>query len=483
MSTLSRLFEYDPAAPLQFTSGQFMLWFGVFFAGYLLLRESRARLTYVALFSWFLYYKASGPLVLALLFTTLSCFLIALALARTQSERARRGWLYLSIALSGGVLVYFKYTNFLLGSAAALVSRDFTPFAIALPVGISFFTFHAISYVVDVYRRRLEPTRSFVEYAAYLAYFPQLVAGPIVRAGDLLRELRQRPVLDAARVGSGLFLVLCGVVKKVMLADYLARYCDEVFGGATGLSGIETLLGVYGYALQILCDFSGYSDIALGLARLMGITLPENFRTPYAATSITDFWRRWHITLSSWLRDYIYIPLGGNRQGARRTALNVLLTMAFGGLWHGASLCFLFWGVAYGLLLCAEKALAVPLRRLHAARIGRVIAWLATFHLVVLLWIPFRAGSASACLEVLHRLTSSFELDGAFGVLAARRSLLAVMALAALAGSLNRELFERAALAFSRSPLWLRAVLTLGVLQLALEFQDSDVQPFIYFQF
>ncbi len=483
MPVLSGLFGYDASAPLQFTSGQFAFWFGLFYAGFLLLLATRARLPYVALFSWFFYYKCSGAFVLALLFTTLADFVIALKLARSTDPRARRAWLLLSIALSGGLLVYFKYTNFLLGGAAALVAVEFTPLSIALPAGISFYTFQSVSYVVDVYRRKLEPSRSFGEYACYLAYFPQIVAGPIVRAGELLQALRKRPELQASRVGSGLFLVLCGVAKKALLADYLARFCDQVWSGAPGLTSVEIVLGVYGYALQILCDFSGYSDIAVGLGRLTGIELPENFRSPYAATSVTDFWRRWHITLSSWLRDYVYIPLGGNRRGRFRTALNVMATMAFGGLWHGASLCFLLWGVAHGLLLCVEKAAAAPLRWLHERRWGRAVAWFVTFHAVALLWVPFRAGSLTLCKELMARMLTGFELSSLVTVVEARAQWLSMLLLAALACSIDRARIERLAQTFSASPLWVRAALTLAVLQLTLQFQSSDVQPFIYFQF
>lgn len=481
---LSSLIAYDRAEPMLFTGGQFLLWFSVFFVGFMVLRAARVpRLFYLTAFSWFFYYKCSGPFVLALLATTAADYAISQVIARSHDERQRRLLLMLSIALSGGALVYFKYTNFLVGGAAALLSLRFSPLDIMLPAGISFYTFESISYVVDVYRRKLQPARSFVEYAAYLAFFPHLMAGPIMRAADLLPELRADRPLDRERVGSGVFLVLVGLAKKAIVADYLARFSDSVFAGAHGLSGFEILLGVYCYAVQIYCDFSGYSDMAIGLGRLCGVDLPTNFRSPYAATSITDFWHRWHITLSSWLRDYIYIPLGGNRRGRLRTYVNLIATMLFGGLWHGASMSFVLWGAAHGVLLAVEKATARPLARLTSTLPARIASTVVTFHIVALLWIPFRASSLPQAAALLGRIFGDFGWLTAQSVVHARSTLLVMLLVGGLICLVTRERIEQCALRFSRVPFLLKAATLVAVIQATLEFRTADVQPFIYFQF
>jgi D-alanyl-lipoteichoic acid acyltransferase DltB (MBOAT superfamily) len=481
---IRQLLCFDPKAPLLFTGGQFLFWFSLFFPGFLLLRSrGSARLAYLAVFSCFFYYKCNGVLLGALSFTATADFVIAQRIAASSNTRARKRWLCLSIALSGGVLCYFKYTNFLLGGVLRLVTGKFTPLDLVAPAGISFYTFESISYVVDVYRGRLTPTRTFWEYLGYLAYFPHLMAGPIMRAEQLLPSLRETPKFDSERLGSGLFLLLSGLVKKAIIADYLARYSDAVFSGGAGLSGFEVLLGVYGYAFQIYCDFSGYSEMAIGLGRLTGIELPTNFRAPYAAESITDFWRRWHITLSTWLRDYVYVPLGGNRRGRLRTALNLLATMLFGGLWHGASLSFVLWGGAHGLLLCLEKQLARPLARLRSVPLGRALSCVLTFHLVVLLWIPFRTGSLTACAEILRRITWDFQPGNVLAVLHARGLLVGVLGVGALLGVTPPEHLERLAGVYARTPVLVRAALVLATIQLTLELRSAEIQPFIYFQF
>jgi D-alanyl-lipoteichoic acid acyltransferase DltB (MBOAT superfamily) len=478
------LFRYDPQEPLLFTSGKFLFWFCVFFVALLWLRRSgRARIGLLALFSCFFYYKCSGAALTTLLFTALADYAISRRLAATSDVTNRRRWLWLSIALSGGLLVYFKYTGMLLGGWARLSGARFEPLDVVVPAGISFYTFETISYVVDVYRGRLAPARSFVEYLAYLAYFPHLMAGPIMRAEQLLPGLRRAPELSAGQLGSGLFFVLSGLLKKAVVADYLGRYADTVFGGGAGLSGFELLLGVYCYALQIFCDFAGYSEIALGLGRLSGVELPVNFQAPYGASSISDFWRRWHITLGTWLRDYIYVPLGGNRHGSWRTALNLMLTMLLGGLWHGASASFVLWGGAHGALLCLERVLQGPLARLRKLRTGRRLLQLVTLHLVVALWIPFRSPELTQAAELVRRIACDFQTASMPTVLQARAPLLGMLGLGAALSALRHEHLEWLGRGFTRWPLPLRAACALTVVQLMLELQSAEVAPFLYFQF
>ena len=287
----------------------------------------------------------------------------ALLVARIASRQARLYVVAVAVGLNLGLLGFWKYAGFFSEVLAPLLSVVGLPrvgwLDIVLPVGISFFTFQGLSYVIDVYRREIPAERSLFRFALYIAFFPQLVAGPIVRAKDLLHQLDVRPRVDATRFGRGLWMILVGLAKKVVLADYLAaNLVDRVFDLPTHFSSLEVLAAVYGYALQIYGDFSGYTDIAIGTALLLGFELPANFNFPYRADGLRDFWRRWHISLSTWLRDYLYIPLGGSRRGGLFTYRNLFITMLLGGLWHGASHNFILWGALHGAALSLERVVA-----------------------------------------------------------------------------------------------------------------------------
>jgi len=324
---------------------------------------------------------------------------------RTEVERTRSRLLAAAVALDLLVLGAFKYYGFFVTEVARVLDAVHLgmplPLAeVVLPVGISFFTFQAISYVVDVRKRVLAPA-GVVDVALYLSFFPHLVAGPIVRAREFLPQLaRPRDPRDVA-VGAGVVLIVVGLVKKVALADHLAReVVDPVFAVPEAYAAADVLLALYAYAAQIYCDFSGYTDMAIGLALLLGIRFPQNFDRPYRARSFREFWRRWHMTLSRFLRDFVYIPLGGNRRGRRRAMLNVFLTMALGGLWHGAALGFVLWGVLHGAYQAVEMALRDRVRWRPPAW----LAWLVVFHLVVLAWVPFRAPDLDLAGALLAQL-------------------------------------------------------------------------------
>lgn len=353
-----------------FNSSVFLLLFICFYGLYLLLlRRANLRILYTLAFSIFFYYKSSGFYFLLLLFSTLIDFGLGHYIYHAASARWRRFFLLLSLLTNLGMLLYFKYTNFLISSWNEIVGSNFALTDIFLPVGISFFTFQTLSYSIDVYRGSLVPVtegikdwksglQRLMDFAFFVSFFPQLVAGPIVRAADFLPQIRKRPSLNNEQLSQALFLIMGGLFKKAVISDYISiNFVDRVFDNPTLYSGLDNLLATYGYALQIYCDFSGYSDMAIGLALLLGFHLPENFRRPYLASSLQDFWRRWHISLSTWLRDYLYISLGGNRQGELRTYLHLMITMLLGGLWHGASWVYFIWGGLHGLGLAIERFL------------------------------------------------------------------------------------------------------------------------------
>ena len=348
-SKIAEVLTYQSDKPMIFSSGLFLFLFLGFSLVYALLRKKdTARILFVILFSYYFYYKSSGTYFFLLGIVTVADFFIAGRMARIESRARRRALLLLSLSINLGLLFYFKYTNFFYQMLAPLWNGSFQPLDIFLPVGISFFTFQSLSYTIDVYRRQLQPLHRLLDYAFYVSFFPQLVAGPIVRARDFIPQIRKPLFVSTEMFGQGVFFIVSGLFKKAVISDYISvNFVERIFDNPGLYSGIENLFGVYGYALQIYCDFSGYSDMAIGIALLLGFHFNKNFDSPYKSASITEFWRRWHISLSSWLKDYLYISLGGNRKGKIRQYANLVITMFLGGLWHGASWNFVVWGRAF----------------------------------------------------------------------------------------------------------------------------------------
>lgn len=346
--------------------------------------------------------------------STVVDYAVGLMLHRAKDRKARRWLLALSCAVNLGILGYFKYCNFFVDSLVDLLaglglSVHYVPLSIVLPVGISFYTFQTMSYTIDVYRRNLAPTRNFLDFALYVAFFPQLVAGPIERATALLPQVVNRRQVTWDRLVQGGWLVLLGFFKKLVIADNLAPVVDRVFGSGDQVGGLECLLAIYAFAYQIYCDFSGYSDIARGLAKWMGFDLMVNFEMPYLARNAAEFWRRWHISLSTWLRDYLYIPLGGNRLGPNKTYRNLMITMLLGGLWHGAAWNFVLWGLFHGGILCIHRPWhrrSGPTRQSGgvSGAVTNVLAVIFMFHVTCVGWLLFRATSAQQVFGFLGRI-------------------------------------------------------------------------------
>ncbi|MED5393215.1 MAG: MBOAT family O-acyltransferase [Actinomycetota bacterium] len=414
--------------------------------------------------------------------STLVDFVAGRGIHATNDTRHRRLWLSCSLGTNLGMLGFFKYAGFFVDSFVDLlasfgVAASTGTLGIILPVGISFYTFQTMSYSIDIYRRVLEPTDRLLDFALFVGFFPQLVAGPIVRARDFLVQLGTD---DRAPIDTGLAtkLILGGLFKKMVLADVLgAELVDGVFANPGGATGLEVLLAVYGYAFQIYGDFSGYSDIAIGIALLLGFRFPMNFDQPYRALSLQDFWRRWHISLSSWLRDYLYIGLGGNRRGRGRTARNILMTMLLGGLWHGAGWTFVLWGAIHGIGLVVERAIPglvggkpTPVRRMART--------LVTFHLVCAGWVFFRAVDVSRAIEVFAGLGGSWTSAPTIGLGVVLLLLVGATTQFVPAGMADAW-WDRAA----RLPVPLQAI---GVIVAILVFDllgPDGVKPFLYFAF
>ncbi|RPI29614.1 MAG: MBOAT family protein [Acidobacteria bacterium] len=362
--------------------------------------------------------------------STLIDFWAARAIDREQRPRMRKLFLACSMTANLGLLGFFKYYNFFIDSAARTLETfglqaNMPVLYVILPVGISFYTFQTMSYTIDVYRRHLPASDDLLDFALYVCYFPQLVAGPIERATNLLPAIQSRRVVTSKMVATGCVLILVGLFRKVVIADGIASQIDPVFASPGAHSTPALLKALYLFALQIYCDFAGYSDIARGTSRLMGIELMVNFNHPYFASNISDFWRRWHISLSTWLRDYLYIPLGGNRNGELKTYRNLMLTMLLGGLWHGAAWSFVVWGGLHGLYLVGYRLFGSLRKKVRVAGtgagsfpfLGRLIGMFLTFHLVLLTWLFFRASGLGSAIVYLQQILSFRGMENWLSVL------------------------------------------------------------------
>ena len=405
-----------------FNSLEFALFLAVVYGLYLLLGR-RGQNRWLLLASYVFYGAWDSRFLLLIVVSTLIDYTIGLKLGASDDPRRRKRLVLVSLVANLGILGFFKYADFFSRSFADLmllfgVTVEPWLLDVVLPVGISFYTFQTLSYTIDVYRRDLEPTRDLLDFGLYVSFFPQLVAGPIERASRLMPQILERRQVTWGGFGSGCWLILAGTVKKVVIADRLSALVDGVYGQPDVATGFEVVLATWAFAWQIYCDFSGYTDVARGVARLMGFDLMVNFRLPYLAVNPSDFWRRWHISLSTWLRDYLYIPLGGNRGGPWGTYRNLFLTMVLGGLWHGAAWTFVIWGVYQGALLIGHRLLEPTLKRLApAGGVGATVWWvvrvLVMFQLACVGWMIFRAEDLAQLTGLLAALSRGFAMGDA----------------------------------------------------------------------
>ena len=482
-----------------FSSGLFLFCSLLFLPLYMLLRRTTTlRIIYVSLFSLFFYYESSGEYVLILLFAATMDFFIGRAIGRSEDEVYRKRLLLTSICVNIGMLSYFKYFYFLLDlgqmllaslgiatePAIPLEARDYF-----IPAGISFYTFQTLSYTADIYRREITPLKRWIDYLFYLSFFPQLVAGPIVRAKDFIPQIYRRPQLLKAEYGEALTLILSGLVKKAIIGDFIgANLVDLIFAEPTRFTGLENLFAVYGYAMQIYCDFSGYSDMAIGIALLLGFRFNINFDSPYQSGNITEFWRRWHISLSTWLRDYLYIPLGGNRKGQIRTYVNLLVTMLLGGLWHGAAVRFILWGAIHGVALALHKLYmqifdALGWRRKKPLKIQRFLGQIITFHLVCFAWIFFRADSMETALSVITQISDHFAPEVFLQFVVGYKNVLLLLLLGYLLHFTSKKQELRFRSWLTDLPFIGQVCLFIVTVFLLIQIRSADAQPFIYFNF
>ena len=462
-------FLYDSKNPLLFNNGFFVYFFTLFILLFFALRNHHKARRYVfCLFSLYFFYKASGWFVGLVLVSAVVDFFLSNAIYREKSQSRKKFLLVLSILFNLGMLFYFKYTDFFIEISNSLFDTNFNPLNLILPIGISFYTFENLSYTVDVYRGEFKPANKFSDYLLFLAFFPKLMMGPIVRAHDFVPQINEPYVISERDFAKGFFLIISGLIKKLVISDYITlNMVDYMFDNPALHTGVENLMAVYGYAMVIYCDFSGYSEIAIGIALWLGFKIPPNFMSPYQSLNITEFWRRWHISLSTWLKDYLYIPLGGNRNFSvasfifvggflvgsfimgvelfhlsnlwaavisavlllifiipavitRKTSgiaayFNLLTTMLLGGFWHGASWNFIIWGAIHGVGLGIHKIWMLltdkSLSSLNQSRIYKIISGILTFHFVCFAWIFFKAEDLEIAKTMIYQIFNNFDIS------------------------------------------------------------------------
>ena len=416
---------------------------------------------------------------------TISSWYLTRFMMRLKRGKVRKIGLAIVILTELLPLLYYKYTNFTLEIFHGLLRSNFTPEKMLLPVGISFFTFQAISYTVDVYKGRYPKTAELIDYTFYLTFFPLLIAGPITRAEVLLPQVQTpKDNVNDNLVYKGLWLIICGLIKKALIADYIAQYNNIVFDAPASQSGFGNLMGVLGFSVQIYFDFSGYSDLAIGVAALMGYELKDNFRFPYQSLNLTEFWHRWHIALSTWFRDYLYIPLGGNRKGELRTYLNSFLAMIVAGLWHGASWMFIVWGVLHGIGLVIHKFCRNNgLDKIPDNKYTKGISWFITFSYVSLAWIFFRAADMTTATTLIDNILHTISLADAYTFLMEYPLWLAVVLISLELHSIRETDYNWLQSKFIHSSWLVKLCIFAVIMQLVINLSHHSIQPFIYTQF
>ncbi|MDX2413711.1 MAG: MBOAT family O-acyltransferase [Bacteroidales bacterium] len=496
--------SFNPEKPLIFTTAAFWIFLLALLLIYSIIAgKPLIRNTYLFLFSLLFYYKSGGAFFILLIISTLTDYAVGLLLSNSGKKGIRKLLVFASLLVNLGMLAYYKYTffitraindiaetsipeqNWLAILANRITGSSFDVSSIILPIGISFFTFQTISYTLDVYRGKTKAVKNILDFGFYVSFFPQLVAGPIVRASEFIPQLYQKFALTKREWSHALFLIVSGLIKKIIVSDFIATsLVDKVFASPGIFSGLENLLAVYGYGLQIYCDFSGYTDIAIGVALMLGFRLPVNFNSPYKAVNISDFWRRWHISLSRWLKDYLYISLGGNRKGRIRTGINLLITMLLGGLWHGAAWRFIIWGGLHGAGLMLHKfwSRVSPFRK-KSGKLGRFIGIFITFNFVSFCWIFFRAENMDSVSIMLERITSGFKGIDVLAFIRMYYGVLVVMLGGYVLHFMPARIKESYRGLFILTPLVLKLVIVYIIALALYNFQTTDIQPFIYFRF
>lgn len=494
------LFKYDQNDPLIFTTSLFLFLFFLLLILYRFVYDKKnLRIILLLAFSFFFYYKVSGFFFLILIFTSVYNYYFAIRIESSKSKTLKRAYFLSAVTINLLLLGYFKYTNFFIRILNDLKSGSIEFIDIILPIGISFYTFKAISYIIDVYRETLKPEKNFLDFALYISFFANVLAGPIDRAGEFIPQTKKNVFISKADMGIAVYLIISGLFKKMVIADYISiNFVDRVFDSPLRFTGFENLAAVYGYALQIYCDFSGYSDLAIGIALLLGIKLMENFNSPYKAVSIADFWRRWHISLSRWLLDYLFKPIQIRLRNFRifANAAALLITFALCGLWHGADWTFIFWGFLHGFFMTFSLFISKPKNKFYkkfrlqdlpaggqGSKLLKVGKIFITFNLVAFAWVFFRANSFETALNVFDQIINFFHGEVALQFIEAFKGVTILILIGYILHFLPKSFEIKTQNILAKLPVFAQALLLAVMIFIAAQVRSADLQPFIYFQF
>jgi alginate O-acetyltransferase complex protein AlgI len=492
-SRILDLLKFDQYDPLIFSTSLFFILFFIFLLIYNVFGKNKNfRVGLIIVFSLYFYYKSAGYYAGILIISAIINFLFAKWIAATENFSVKRIHLALAIILNIAILGYFKYTNFLIQIVNDIGNKQIEPLAIFLPIGISFYTFKSLTYVFDVYFDTMKPTNSFANFCVYVFFFANILAGPIDRASAFLPQVEKEPFLSKEDLGKAIFLICAGLLKKVVIADYISiNFVDRIFDYPLRYTGVENLLAIYGYVLQIYCDFSGYSDMAIGIALLLGFKLMDNFNSPFKATSIADFWRRWHISLSKWLLDYLFKPmqLGMRRLRMMSNITALFITFLVCGIWHGAGWNYILWGAMHGFMMSFALLIQKPKMKLYTAlkinntKFLKFFQVIITFHLVAFSFIVFRAPDTQVVKDIFSQIGTFFHGEVFMQFVERLPIIFGLMLIGYITHFLPVVVETKIKNIISSMPAVAKAILLIVVIWAAVQFKSADIMPFIYFQF
>ena len=493
LNKIKLLFVYDKTDPLVFTSSMFLFaFFALLFLYRLLYKSKPARIYLIIIFSIFFYYKASGIYFLFLFVISFANYFMGKWIGRAQNRKVKFGLFLASILMNVGLLIYFKYTNFFIQIINDIRGSQIAPLDIFLPLGISFIIFKALSYVIEIYLENIEPVNSIRDFILFIFYFPTLQLGPIERASNFLPQIEEDSSISKEMIGTAVFLIMSGLIKKVVIADYIGiNFVDRVFESPLRFTGVENLIAAYAYALQLYTDFSGYTDMALGISLFLGYRLTDNFNAPFKALSIADFWRRWHITLSSWCLDYIFKPLQMKFRGMNifGNALALFITFLVIGIWHGPSWNYIAFGAIHGVYI-ASSVFTKKLRtkfykktNLTNSKAVKFFQWFITFQLVVFALIVFRSPSLPMVVNMLNQIFNFFHGEVFMQFVDGYKLIFGLIIAGYLVHFLPEKLKEKARLIVINASLYTKVAMLVVVIWIVVQFRLADLQPFLYFKF
>jgi alginate O-acetyltransferase complex protein AlgI len=487
INVIKNLFLFNPSTPISFISGYFLFAFTLLVLVYSLVANNiQARKWLLISFNFFFYYKLAGLLSLIILVPVLVDFYCAKAISKTESEKRKQVFMYLSVFCSLALLIYFKYTNFFLEITNAISGKSFSLLKIAVPIGISFYVFRSISYILDVFNEKIDPVKNFSDYLLYMTFFPLLISGPITRAELFTPQIEDKNLITKDKIQEGLFLIFKGIIKKAIFADYLSIYVAMIFNTPEGYTGLENLVGIFCFTIQLYLDFSGYTDIARGISKMLGFDIGINFNEPLKSRSISDFWRRWHISLSDWLRDYLYFPMNYYFRKLKTAGaiLAMFITFFICGIWHGTSILFILFGLMHGLALSWEIFIRkYKINNSFIKAIAPAFSWIFTFCFILITFIAMRADNLNSATGIIAGIFTKMDFSKAILFITVQGMFTAMLLLAVTLIFAPSFLKDKVKNIFLKTPLIGKIALFIIIVQLVVELENKNIVPFIYAQY